>query len=68
MPNRNLSPTVAGNGKKEVPADGNQCKEFDSVILAADQRTLILDLSEAPQKIDQLRVLVEADNSPNTEM
>jgi len=59
---------VAGNGKKGVPADGDQCKGFDSVILATDQRTLILDLSESPQKIDQLRVLVEADNSPITEM
>jgi hypothetical protein len=38
------------------------------VILAADQRTLILDLSVAPQKNDQLRVLIEADNSPITEM
>jgi hypothetical protein len=38
------------------------------VILAADQRTLILDLNVAPDKIDQLRVLVEADNRPITEM
>ncbi len=30
------------------------------LILAADQRTLILDLYVAPQKLDQLRVLVEA--------
>jgi hypothetical protein len=31
------------------------------VVLAADQRTLILDLKVAPQKLDQLRVLVEAE-------
>ena len=31
------------------------------MILAADQRTLILDLKVAPQKLDQLRVLIEAD-------
>ena len=30
-------------------------------ILAADKRTLILDLKVALQKLDQLRVLVEAD-------
>jgi len=31
------------------------------VIPAADQRTLIFDLSVAPQKLDQLRVLVDAE-------
>lgn len=40
---------------------GDQRPGFDSVILAADQRTLILDLKVAPQKLDQLRVLVESD-------
>ena len=36
-------------------------KGFDRIILAADQRTLILDLQASPQKLDQLRVLVEVD-------
>jgi ferric-dicitrate binding protein FerR (iron transport regulator) len=52
----------------EPRPEGDQRKGFDSVILAADQRTLILDLNVAPDKIDQLRVLVEADYSPITEM
>ena len=45
----------------EPRPEGDQRPGFDSVILAADQRTLILDLKVAPQKLDQLRVLVEAD-------
>ncbi|TWU40588.1 FecR family protein [Novipirellula artificiosorum] len=40
---------------------GDERPGFDSVILAADQRTLILDLNVAPQKLDQLRVLVESE-------
>lgn len=38
----------------------DQRKGFDTIILAADRRTLILDLQECPDRIDQLRVLVEA--------
>jgi hypothetical protein len=45
----------------EPRPEGDERPGFDSVILAADQRTLILDLKVAPQKLDQLRVLVEAD-------
>ncbi|PHR96000.1 MAG: hypothetical protein COA78_29285 [Blastopirellula sp.] len=52
----------------EPRPEGEQRKGFDSVILAADQRTLILDLNVAPDKIDQLRVLVEADYSPISEL
>jgi hypothetical protein len=52
----------------EPRPEGDHRKGFDSVILAADQRTLILDLNVAPDKIDQLRVIVEADYSPITEM
>jgi hypothetical protein len=52
----------------EPRPEGDQRKGFDSVILAADQRTLILDLNVAPDNIDQLRVLVEADYSPITEI
>ena len=45
----------------EPRPEGDERSGFDSVILAADQRTLILDLKVAPQKLDQLRVLVEAE-------
>ena len=46
----------------EDPGDeGDKRAGFDSVILAADQRTLILDPKVAPHKLDQLRVLVEAE-------
>ena len=45
----------------EPRPEGDERPGFDSVILAADQRTLILDLKVAPQKLDQLRVLVEAE-------
>jgi hypothetical protein len=38
----------------------DQRKGFDTIILAADRRTLSLDLQECPDRIDQLRVLVEA--------
>ena len=34
---------------------------FDSVVLAADRRTLIVELGAPPGKLDQFRVLVEAD-------
>ena len=63
------SEVVFGNPDVDYPTpraveprpEGDQRPGFDSVILAADQRTLILDLKVAPQKLDQLRVLVEAD-------
>jgi hypothetical protein len=63
------SEAVFGNPDVDYPTpraveprpEGDERPGFDSVILAADQRTLILDLEVAPQKLDQLRVLVEAD-------
>ncbi len=63
------SEAIFGNPDVEYPTpraveprpEGDDRPGFDSVILAADQRTLILDLMVAPQKLDQLRVLVEAD-------
>ncbi len=39
MSNRNLSPTVAGNGKKGVPADGNQATKSPLV----DPRAVAVD-------------------------
>lgn len=64
------SEALFGNPDVEYPTpraveprpEGDERPGFDSVILAADQRTLILDLKVAPQKLDQLRVLVEADS------
>lgn len=57
------SPDVDYPTPREVEPrpEGDNRPGFDSVILAADQRTLILDLKVSPQKLDQLRVLVEAD-------
>jgi len=63
------SEAIFGNPDVEYPTpraveprpEGDDRPGFDTVILAADQRTLILDLKVAPQKLDQLRVLVEAD-------
>lgn len=63
------SEAIFGNPDVEYPTpraveprpQGDDRPGFDTVILAADQRTLILDLKVAPQKLDQLRVLVEAD-------
>jgi hypothetical protein len=63
------SEAIFGNPNVEYPIpraveprpEGDERPGFDSVILAADQRTLILDLKVAPQKLDQLRVLVEAE-------
>ncbi len=51
----------------EPRPEGDDRPGFDSVTLAADQRTLILELQVAPNKLDQLRVLVEADNRPTTD-
>lgn len=63
------SEAIFGNPDVEYPVpraiqprpEGDERPGFDSVILAADQRTLLLDLKVAPQKLDQLRVLVEAE-------
>ena len=63
------SEAVFGNPGADYPTpraieprpEGDERPGFDSVILAADQRTLILDLSVAPQKLDQVRVLVDAE-------
>lgn len=63
------SEAIFGNPDVEYPTpraveprpEGDERPGFDSVILAADQRTLILDLNVAPHKLDQLRVLVEAE-------
>ena len=63
------SETTFGNPYVDYPtpraveprSEGDQRPGFDSVTLAADQRSLILDLKVAPDKLDQLRVLVEAD-------
>ncbi|MBC8871751.1 MAG: FecR domain-containing protein [Planctomycetes bacterium] len=49
-PSRSVEPRPEGD-----PREG-----FDKIILAADQRTLILDLQASPNRIDQIRVLVEA--------
>lgn len=70
------SEAVFGNPDVDYPSpraveprpEGDHRPGFDSVILAADQRTLTLDLYVAPQKLDQLRVLVEADDSPITKL
>jgi ferric-dicitrate binding protein FerR (iron transport regulator) len=45
----------------EPRPEGDQRPGFDSLILAADQRTLLIDLQENPGHLDQVRVLVEAE-------
>lgn len=50
---RGTEPRVEGSNKRTI---------YDHIILAADQRTLILDLQVAPKKLDQLRILVEAES------
>lgn len=63
------SEAIFGNPDVDYPTpraveprpEGDERPGFDSVILAADQRTLILDLKVAPHKLDQLRVLVAAE-------
>ncbi len=40
---------------------GDQRPGFDSLILAADRRTLFIELQENPGQLDQVRVLIEAD-------
>ncbi len=44
----------------EPRPEGDQRPGFDSLILAADRRTLIIELQENPGHLDQVRVLVEA--------
>ena len=45
----------------EPRPQGDQRPGFDTVILAADRRTLIIELQENPGNLDQFRVLVEAE-------
>jgi ferric-dicitrate binding protein FerR (iron transport regulator) len=45
----------------EPRPEGDERIGFDSLILAADRRTLIIELQENPGNIDQVRVLVEAE-------
>ena len=45
----------------EPRPEGSTGKGFDTVILAADRRTLLIELQENPGNLDQFRVLVEAD-------
>ena len=45
----------------EPRPDGDERPGFDTLILAADRRTLIIELQENPGQLDQVRVLVEAD-------
>jgi len=45
----------------EPRPEGDQREGFDTVILAADRRTLLIELQENPGNLDQFRVLVEAE-------
>ena len=45
----------------EPRPEGDPRPGFDSLILAADRRTLLVELQENPGHLDQVRVLVEAD-------
>lgn len=45
----------------EPRPEGDVRPGFDSLILAADRRTLIIELQENPGDLDQVRVLVEAE-------
>ena len=45
----------------EAKPEGATGKGFDTVILAADRRTLFIELQENPGNLDQFRVLVEAE-------
>ncbi len=45
----------------EPRPEGDQRPGFDTLILAADQRTLFVELKENPGHLDQVRVLVEAE-------
>ena len=56
-------PDVAYPTAREIEPrpDGDERPGFDTLILAADRRTLIIELQENPGQLDQVRVLVEAD-------
>lgn len=56
-------PDVKYPGARMIEArpEGDQRPGFDTVILAADRRTLLIELQENPGHLDQFRVLVEAD-------
>jgi hypothetical protein len=45
----------------EPRPEGDLRKGFDSLILAADRRTLFVELQENPGHLDQVRVLIEAE-------
>ena len=45
----------------EPRPEGDRRPGFDSLILAADRRTLLIELQENPGHLDQVRVLVEAE-------
>lgn len=45
----------------EPRPEGDQRPGFDTLILAADQRTLFVELKENPGHLDQVRVLVESE-------
>jgi len=45
----------------EPRPEGDERPGFDSLILAADRRTLFIELQENPGHLDQVRVLVEAE-------
>ena len=45
----------------EPRPDGDERPGFDNIILAADRRTLFIELQENPGHLDQVRVLVEAE-------
>ena len=56
-------PDVEYPGARMIEArpEGDQRQGFDTVILAADRRTLIIELQENPGNLDQFRVLVKAE-------
>lgn len=45
----------------EPRPEGDERPGFDSLVLAADRRTLFVELQENPGHLDQVRVLIEAD-------
>jgi hypothetical protein len=63
------SESIFGNPEVSYPTareveprpEGDERPGFDSVILAADQRTLLIELQVSPGHLDQIRVLTEAE-------
>ena len=63
------SEIIFGNPDVEYPTareveprpEGDERPGFDSLILAADRRTLFVELQENPGHLDQVRVLIEAE-------